>query len=830
MLIRAGEVTRALDEARTLVDKWPDEAGAHAVLGRALAIKPDDVAALRAFDRALALAPDDLDTRFDRAELLRRMRRLEEAKQELERLLGQSPNNAKWIGTYAQVLAAEGNKTAALAQLDRAIELCGPLDWVLVDKAQLELSLGRAEAALDTLGQLLAIQPDHLGAQLALGWTLLALEEYSRSLEVAQRVVGQSPESGEAWLIYGRALIGSDRPDEALGALDRALEPGGDSVDPARVYQFRGKAQQQLGDSAEAIENYDRALELWPDDAQSLIGRGRCHMALGDNESAAADFDAGAQAAAGQGDRETQAWCLAYLGEVHRLRDELDQALVRLDQALEVMPQFAYALGTRGQVLLAQGHYPEAVDALRAAIAIDDDLQWARASLAESLRLRGKYDEALTEIDGVLGVAQESAWLLGTRGQILAALGRNEEALEAFERAWGHDPAAWLAHGYASALPRGAPEKVFDRAIGMLDDALLLEPRSRYLLATKAEVQRLAERPADALSTVDLYLAEGPADVGALGTKAHALVELARYEQAVELVDDLIEQGVADVFVRYARARALIALDRPGAALAEAVALLAVDPEDSLAHVLRSSSLQALGRHQDAIDAAAPALEAHLSAHAIVGVSARRLDEPQNEKAVRHLRLATESGTHTSESLLWRAELADALADLGNEDEAREERVAILEHVRTGVPRDADAATAAGWVLMRLDLTDEAISWLHEAEVLEPTNASVRFGLGLAVLLAGNGELALDQYADAAEGLRRLPDTERAEELAREALRELRRAGSPGRGELRRAGSTGRLSEDVVDSAAEIERTLTMLLDELTGVEAKGDAAQAQRG
>ena len=55
------------------------------------------------------------------------------------------------------------------------------------------------------------------------------------------------------------------------------------------------------------------------------------------------------------------------------------EALEVLDRAIEREPDNAYALGTRGQVLMTLGRWEEAVEALCAALRFDPTLAWGAA-------------------------------------------------------------------------------------------------------------------------------------------------------------------------------------------------------------------------------------------------------------------------------------------------------------------------------------------------------------------------------------------------------------------------------------------------------------------
>ena len=59
----------------------------------------------------------------------------------------------------------------------------------------------------------------------------------------------------------------------------------------AWAYYNRGNAHAGLGDIARAIEDFDQALRLDPDDANAYNNRGNSYKSLGDYERVASDWD-----------------------------------------------------------------------------------------------------------------------------------------------------------------------------------------------------------------------------------------------------------------------------------------------------------------------------------------------------------------------------------------------------------------------------------------------------------------------------------------------------------------------------------------------------------
>ena len=83
-----------------------------------------------------------------------------------------------------------------------------------------------------------------------------ALEDYDRALRLL-------PDLGEAYLNRGAAFIYMDEHEDAVTALNRAIELG--SRDIYIAYYNRGMAHERLGLLNEAYADYSKALELNPE-------------------------------------------------------------------------------------------------------------------------------------------------------------------------------------------------------------------------------------------------------------------------------------------------------------------------------------------------------------------------------------------------------------------------------------------------------------------------------------------------------------------------------------------------------------------------------------
>jgi tetratricopeptide (TPR) repeat protein len=192
--------------------------------------------------------------------------------------------------------------------------------------------------------------------------------------------------------------------------------------------------QSALGNKAEALASYDRALELRGDHPEVLSNRG------------------------------------VTLHQLERFED----ALASYDRALAVRPDYAEALSNRGNTLRSLNRFDEAVASYERAIVARPDHVTASCNRGATLLQLGRLDKALASFDYALTLAPNHAEALSNRGITLHRLSRFEEALASYDRALTARP------NYAEALcNRGVTlheMRRFDDALESYAQALAARP------------------------------------------------------------------------------------------------------------------------------------------------------------------------------------------------------------------------------------------------------------------------------------------------------------------------------------------------------------------
>ncbi len=195
----------------------------------------------------------------------------------------------------------------------------------------------------------------------------------------------------------------------------------------------QGDALYDKGQYAEAIEHYNKAIELNPVSEAVYANKGSALRMLGRYAEAIAALDKAIAL--------NPQYILAYneRGAVYSDEEKYDRAIPNYDKALELDPGNKFAYGLKGSALRELGRYAEALAALDKAIDLDPQYVWAyneRAAVYSGLE---KYDRALADYDKALELDPKYKYAYA-KALPLRKLGRYEEALGALNHAIALDP------------------------------------------------------------------------------------------------------------------------------------------------------------------------------------------------------------------------------------------------------------------------------------------------------------------------------------------------------------------------------------------------------
>jgi hypothetical protein len=167
-----------------------------------------------------------------------------------------------------------------------------------------------------------------------------------------------------------------------------------------RSYLDIGATEFQSGQMVEALQHFEKALELSPNSAEILNN------------------------------------CALTLFEMGRYKE----AITKFDQVIEIKPDTPYVWFNRGVALIRLSRHEEAVESFKHALTTDPTNPYALQNLGVSLSKSGKIEEALESLKRAVDIKPDYAIAWYNLGNTLGRLDRTEEAIASYDRALQVEP------------------------------------------------------------------------------------------------------------------------------------------------------------------------------------------------------------------------------------------------------------------------------------------------------------------------------------------------------------------------------------------------------
>lgn len=389
-------------------------------------------------------SPADPWANGDLAMFLHAHKRLPAAQDLYRRAAVLSGGEFRW--TYLLGVAQQESEQHAQAasSLQKALETrpYGPA-WIrLGESLSAAQQLGAAEDALREASSM-----DGNGAYVsyALGKVLLEVGETAEALDSLERAVALAPDSGAARRVLGaayRAAGEEDRAQSVLGQAGSAADTKPDLEDALYENVLRlaadalhflnlGRSLDSAGRTAEAIESYQRALELDPRMAQAHANLVGSFGRTGEIDQAGEHY---AAALALNPDLEElhNNW-----GVVRAASGDSAAAAAAFRKALEVNPNSARANANLGVALLESGKLDEAARRFREAINIDATNRPARMNLGTLALEDDRPEEAVVHLEAALEGDEDGSepFVRYALGHAYQSTGRLADARRSLEQA-----------------------------------------------------------------------------------------------------------------------------------------------------------------------------------------------------------------------------------------------------------------------------------------------------------------------------------------------------------------------------------------------------------
>lgn len=370
-------------------------------------------------ENGIAVVEEDPTQAFPRAGLgmiYQAHEMLEPARIAYRQALEIEPDNARWLFHLAHVEWALGDGDAAVAAIDRSIDLEPRYAPSYRRRAGWSLRHGDPDAAATDYRKAIDLMPQDQAAYRGLAHALIAQDKKDQATTLlSQRGIelGEAPPQADddRWT----------REDIYRFKLDFA------------AYVKYVEALAMVGEQERAITEFEALLQSRPDDPYLMLQLGRNYISGGRREEGVATLERGL---------ELHPQDVALLGEVATAyrAEQPDRALELLDRVIELRPTDGLAHARRGAILQEQERYPEAAASYRQALNYRPRDTRVMLLFGDCLVRLGQDETAVQVYRQALTIDENNAELLARLGVTLHRLGSFREASEALAKALRIEP------------------------------------------------------------------------------------------------------------------------------------------------------------------------------------------------------------------------------------------------------------------------------------------------------------------------------------------------------------------------------------------------------
>ena len=216
------------------------------------------------------------------------------------------------------------------------------------------------------------------------------------------------------------------------GQIDLAIKDYNKAIElkpnDASLYYNRGLAYNKKGKVDLAIKDFDKAIELSLNDADVYNNRGDAYGTKGEFDKAFTDFRKAIEL------KPDCASAYYNLGKIYSIKDELDLALQSYDKVIELRPDFANAYNNRGAIYEDKGEVNKAIKDYSKVIELKPAYTDAYNNRGATYFNKGEVDLAIKDFDKAIELNLDYAEAYNHRGSAYGAKGELDKAFADFRK------------------------------------------------------------------------------------------------------------------------------------------------------------------------------------------------------------------------------------------------------------------------------------------------------------------------------------------------------------------------------------------------------------
>jgi len=367
LLLDRGDVAGAMVDLQGAVTADPKNPANHHRLGlahKARAISDRSVAAgeieqaRQEFERALAIRPDFVLARLDLARIEIAKGDYEGAMKTAGEALKYDPSNLSAKIIESAALLGQ-KKTAEARQLLESVRIQIPNSPdVVYQLGGVSLLEKKYKEADEEFRRAYDLNPANIRGMTGLVETDLEQNKSDAAIQTLKDEISKNPERSEMRLLLADVEVRVGKFDEAIADYQAVVDKmGKNSKARARIYVRLGEAYRRKGDLANAIQAFQKARELTPDDVLVLAELALVLDAAQHWSEAMKVYEAAIKLAPNDAvSLNNDAFLIAEHG------GDLDLALTRAQRATQLLPKYPEVADTLGWIYLKKNLSDQAID------------------------------------------------------------------------------------------------------------------------------------------------------------------------------------------------------------------------------------------------------------------------------------------------------------------------------------------------------------------------------------------------------------------------------------------------------------------------------------
>ncbi|RZM74685.1 tetratricopeptide repeat protein [Leptolyngbya iicbica] len=356
-------------------------------------------------------------------------------------------------------------------------------------------------------------------------------------------------------------------------------------------------------------------------------------------------------------------WAMTERSLTHWITGSYEKALQDSNRAIQLNPEYDWAIANRGKTYQLMKRYEKALQDFTRVIELDSKFELVLAERGKTYQLMKRYEEALQDFTRAIELNPEYQWAIAQRGQTYRYMERYEEALQDFTRAIELNPEyQWaIAH-------RGQTYRLMARYEESLQDftrAIELNPEYQWAIAQRGQTYRYMERYEDALQDFTRVIELVPKYDWAIAQRGQTYQLMERYEEALQDFTRAIELVPKYDWAIAHRGQTYQLMERYDEALQDFTRAIELVPKYDWAIAHRGKTYQLMERYDEALQDFTRAIELDPKYDwAIANCCLTYLLSGQYHEAIENCNLALELDSKNPHCLLIRGTVYKVLQQL----------------------------------------------------------------------------------------------------------------------------------------------------------------------